>query len=152
MATYYVKHTCGHEVKHILTAREEKAGKLEWLQGTLCPECYKAQQQAERERKHLEAIAATADLPALEGTEKQVKWATDIRAALKSQYEALEKEYGPAPEVIKQYMTDVFSRTEAKYFIDTWRAATCRGFDLMKALNEDEDDELGDAAFEWEWK
>ncbi len=149
MATYYVKHTCGHEVKHILTAREEKAGKLDWLESTVCPECYKAQKQAEREQKHQEALAASADLPALVGSEKQVKWATDIRAALKSQFEALEKRYGPAPEVVAKYMADVFGHTQAKYFIDTWRFATCRGFDLLKVFEEDENDEIGDAAFEW---
>lgn len=148
MATYYVKHTCGHEVKHILTAREEKAGKLEWLQGTLCPECYKAQQQAERERKHLEAVAATADLPALEGSEKQIKWAVDIRAALKAQYEALQNEFGPAPEVVAKFLDGAIRNTSARYFIENWADIT-RSKNALYLDLPNMEGEIGDAAFEW---
>jgi hypothetical protein len=54
----------------------------------LCPECYKADQQAKRDAALVAQKAKTPEieaacpiaLPALEGSEKQISWARDIRA------------------------------------------------------------------------
>lgn len=49
-----------------------------------CPECYAkikaAERQAERDAENKRAAEASADLPSLEGSEKQVAWAITIRA------------------------------------------------------------------------
>ena len=50
----------------------------------LCPECYAkmmaAKRQAEQAAANKAAAEASEDLPTLEGSEKQVTWATTIRA------------------------------------------------------------------------
>lgn len=53
--------------------------KKEWAESffTVCPECEKKQQEEARAKRIQAAI--DAGLPPLEGTEKQVKWASDIR-------------------------------------------------------------------------
>lgn len=82
---------CGAEVKWSVEKHNRaEAGNFEsYYNGKerLCPECYKKSLQEEREKE----AARNADsfkelcekyhitLPALEGSEKQVKWAEDIR-------------------------------------------------------------------------
>ena len=54
MAKYYVKHTCGHEVQVELFGKTaDRGNKIEWLETTLCPECY-ARQQAQKENKGMQ--------------------------------------------------------------------------------------------------
>ena len=51
MAKYYVKHVCGHEVQVDLFGKTaDRENKIEWLETTLCPECY-ARQQAQEANK-----------------------------------------------------------------------------------------------------
>lgn len=53
MAKYYVKHTCGHEVQVDLFGKAaDRERKLEWLESTLCPECY-AREQAQKANKDM---------------------------------------------------------------------------------------------------
>lgn len=84
----------------------------------------------------------------MKGTEKQVKWAEDIRTALENHWVELEKEMGSAPELVRQYMSEVLGHEEAKYFIDHWKSATRKGFRLRDIL-ESLEGEIGDAAYEW---
>ena len=88
----------------------------------------------------------------MKGTEKQIAWAEKIKKALVTKFQSLENEFGPAPEIVKQYMDTELAHEEAKYFIDHWRFVTTAGFDLTKVFSEDCSDEIGDAAFEWEIK
>lgn len=76
MAKYTVTHTCGHEVEYQLYGKHtERDRKIEWLSGQECPECRrKAEEEAAKE------ATAGIELPELEGSEKQVKWANVIRA------------------------------------------------------------------------
>lgn len=54
MAKYYVKHTCGHEVQVDLFGKTaDRENKIDWLETTLCPECY-ARQQAQKENKGMQ--------------------------------------------------------------------------------------------------
>lgn len=89
--------------------------------------------------------------PQMEGSEKQVKWAEDIRAALARCWEELMQEYGEAPEIVQKYMEGELNQTKAKYFIEVWRYATrFNRYDLAKVLSN-KDGEIGDAAFDWEF-
>ena len=75
MAKYNVTHSCGHEHEYKLFGKtRERDGKMAWLARQECPEC---------RRKAAEEAAKVAtegmELPELEGSEKQVKWANTIR-------------------------------------------------------------------------
>ena len=56
--------------------------------GRMCPTCYVAEKKAEREAAKAEAVTKAAEtisglpfsLPELQGSEKQVAWAADLRA------------------------------------------------------------------------
>ena len=73
MAYRDVTYTCGHTDRLQFYGREEaRDRKQEWLEGRLCPGCYKQKQDAE-------IAAASEGLGELEGSEKQVAWAKKIR-------------------------------------------------------------------------
>lgn len=85
MAKYAIKHICGHTQVHQIygtNAHGERDRKQAWLATCLCDDCYKAQQQAERDAKNAESAKANAEahLPTLTGTPKQIAWAETIRA------------------------------------------------------------------------
>lgn len=75
---------CGRTFKHRHKCYNRDAAEsyTEWAKEnvTICPECYK-EIQRETECKRIEGL--TKDMPVtaeLTGTEKQIKWAKDIRA------------------------------------------------------------------------
>lgn len=75
MAKYTVTHICGHEREYQIYGKHtERDRKIAWLAGQECPAC---------RRKAVEEAAKEAtkgmELPELEGSEKQVKWANTIR-------------------------------------------------------------------------
>lgn len=74
MTKYTVTYSCGHDsTVELFGPGKERERKLEWYQNVaLCPECYKAQKQAEVAR-------ANEGLVALTGSDKQVAWAMEIR-------------------------------------------------------------------------
>lgn len=75
---YQVTFACGHEGRVDLFGKNsEREYRLERLAREICPECAAAQ----RVKKEEEAVAAAkaSGLPELEGSEKQVAWATRIR-------------------------------------------------------------------------
>ncbi len=71
MASYNVTYACGHTgTVRIYTKGDDRDRKIKWYGTIDCPECEaKKQQQA----------AEAAGLPALTGSEKQIRWATEIR-------------------------------------------------------------------------
>ena len=78
-----ITHACGHEQAHYLTGfASQQERKVRWLQTTTCRPCYIAGKKAEQaEAAHQnDAAIAHLDLPALVGSERQVGWATTIRA------------------------------------------------------------------------
>lgn len=77
MAKYTVTHACGHECRvNLFGPHKDRDRKIEWLKTQDCFEC-------ERRAVHNEAVkhAEENNLPALEGSEKQINWAMDIRYA-----------------------------------------------------------------------
>lgn len=78
MSKYTITMACGHEEVHNIVGtnvRGEREKKAAWLATRLCYDCYK-QAEAEKAAKASE----DANLPELTGSEKQIAWATDIRA------------------------------------------------------------------------
>lgn len=76
MAQYNVKHSCGHERSIRLFGKgSDRERKLKWLATIDCPECDRA---FELERAMDEEDEK--QLPPLEGTEKQVRWAVVLRS------------------------------------------------------------------------
>lgn len=119
-----ITYSCGHQGRVIITGtKEERKRKYEWYENVaLCPECYKKQKEAEREKQHQEALLKTAGLPELTGTEKQIKWAIDIRAKALEKWEKCKEANTPeepAPEFVKFVENEIFAgKTEAKWWIE----------------------------------
>jgi hypothetical protein len=84
MAKYDVTYQCGHMgVIRLEGSRSSRERELQWHQeNKLCPECWKAMQR-EKEQELVDSMGSL-DLPALEGSEKQVDWANRIRAGILS--------------------------------------------------------------------
>lgn len=74
MAMYDIKHSCGHVVRANITGPEAKRpARADYLRSIPCDACRAAAKAAE-------VAAANTDLPALEGTPKQIAWAEALRA------------------------------------------------------------------------
>ena len=75
MAKYLITYKCGHEVEKQLFGKiSERENYISWAQEQLCPAC-------QRKIHHDEALADASSngYPELEGSEKQVAWAIDLR-------------------------------------------------------------------------
>lgn len=77
MAKYTVKFACGHEeVINLYGSHAERERKIAYYQEHgKCSECYKAEKKAEKETES----SKIENMPELQGSEKQVAWANDIR-------------------------------------------------------------------------
>lgn len=76
---YDVTYSCGHTgTVQIYGTNTEREKKIAWYENyAVCPECYAKGQQ---EEAAIAAQQAKADgLPALTGSEKQIRWAESIR-------------------------------------------------------------------------
>lgn len=112
MAKYNITHSCGHEHEYNLFGKHtERDRKIAWLEKQECPECRrKAEDEAAKE------ATAGMELPELQGSEKQVKWANTIRAQF---IEEAREKYLNTEKAI-EYIASV---KEAETFID-WRNET----------------------------
>ena len=75
MAKYLITYKCGHEVERQLFGKiSDRENYISWAQEQLCPAC-------QRKIHHDEALAdaVAKGYPELEGSEKQVAWAMDLR-------------------------------------------------------------------------
>lgn len=118
MAKYDIKHSCGHTVTHnIVGPEKDRPYQAERLTNRLCSECY-------RELQRSEAAAATSTLPALQGSDKQITWATTIRAKFVGSIEAFEVEQealiaqdaGKHTDAEYQAVRDQLAAAKAKVF------------------------------------
>ena len=78
-----IAHACGHEQAHYIPGfATQQARKANWLRTTKCRACFAADKRlAQAENAATDAAAiADLDLPALIGSERQVSWASTIRA------------------------------------------------------------------------
>ncbi|WP_230772383.1 hypothetical protein [Sphingomonas sp. Leaf4] len=79
-----IVHACGHEQVHVIYGFDAQvARKARWLRTTQCRTCFIADKQAEQAKEAAgnEAAIAHLDLPELAGTERQIAWATTVRAS-----------------------------------------------------------------------
>lgn len=107
MAKYNITHSCGCERTYNLYGKHtERDRKIAWLAGQECPACRrKAEEEAAK------AATEGMELPELEGSEKQVKWAESIRA----QFIQTAKEKGCSMDAVLQIMRTIKT---ARDFID----------------------------------
>lgn len=126
MAQYTVTHTCGHNHVHQIygsNSKGQRDNKIAWLATTLCPKCYREQQDAKNAAANAKAADAnkSAGLPELTGTPKQVAWAESIRAKqIKTLDSLLKPEFKDAAEyaVCQGIIDAVKAQASAAYWID----------------------------------
>ncbi len=85
MAKYQIERSCGHyETVNISGPYKARESRVEYEEGRLCRECYTAKVDAERDAAAAAAAeqAEASGLPALQGSEKQIRWAEQIRAEI----------------------------------------------------------------------
>lgn len=85
MSKYHIERSCGHTEDiqiYGTNSHGERERRAEWEAGRMCRECYLAAREVERKAAAAKALAdaATAGLPNLSGSEKQISWAVQIRA------------------------------------------------------------------------
>lgn len=123
MAQYNIHHTCGHEEAvqiYGTNVHGERQRKAEWLESKPCRDC-------ERKAMRDENLAGAAEL---EGSEKQVSWANDLRAKaigdIKAKLAKIDTQYIAAPQDWKDaqrtageaIITAMLAETSAKTIID----------------------------------
>lgn len=114
-------------------AWEAWAAEREWL----CPECLakaKAEARAAESAKASEA-AAIVETPALNGSDKQVAWAADIRAKAIAEVLSMVKPEG-RPAVAASLAAVLATLTEARWWIDHRVATVYAINDAAKAAAE----------------
>ena len=114
---YDVIFKCGHAGVLDLVGKSTE-WRLEQAQYNLCPDCYRAMKQ-----KEMEEELAKYNLPELSGTERQIKWATEIRFKFASEANRnLNGEYKDNTEFIgkytKTYKSIVDVQTTSKWWIE----------------------------------
>jgi len=124
MAKYSINYSCGHTgVEQLYGPGKERARHIEWAEkSALCPECYAAKRAADRAAE-IEKEKAAAKISAsqltdagvvlhpLRGSDKQITWATDIRAKLMA-----DPNYGWAVKAVAEAAGE--KALESKYWID----------------------------------
>lgn len=128
MAQYTITHTCGHTQTHQIygtNAKGQRDNKIAWLSEQVCTECYKAQQQAERDKTNTANAQENNNrgYAVLTGTPKQIAWAETIRAnilnnptmELKPEARAKNPEFF---DKLKAVMDSLHQETSAVFWID----------------------------------
>lgn len=132
MSKFNITHSCGHEVEHQLFGpTKDRERKADWLAGTLCTACWKAEQEKQRADQATAAAAEnqTAGACALNGSEAQVRWAETIRnrslklvTGMLSKIEAApERDQQPAAlRTVKDLLAWLLlEQSEAKWWIES---------------------------------
>lgn len=120
MAWYYGTYACGHEGRTNIVGPTKNR---QWIADRrfegLCPECYEAKLQADREAANAEAAekAKEMELPELTGTEKQVAWANTIRVKMIEEAQKLGLK-GTAKPMFYKALDALMHKTKASWFID----------------------------------
>ena len=81
---HIITHACGHgQIHHLAGYARQQEQKVKWLETTRCRECFIADKQAVQAEASARDVAAVAHLtlPALTGSDRQIAWATSVRAA-----------------------------------------------------------------------
>lgn len=120
MAKYDVTCSCGHtETVQIYGKAADREKEIARREKGICKECWKAQ-QAESASETTRAFG----LAQLEGSEKQIAWANDIRAKIFDKYGS--QLQAATDEKTKNFAAFLVGQPSAKYWIDR-RDSTLRG-------------------------
>jgi len=112
MGKYTITHTCGHNAQHQLFGKEEARERtLAWRAKGICPICYAAEQSANVD-------AASADLPELTGSEKQVAWARKIRVKVLKQVDDFAAQHKVKADKWAAARNALASKTSGSWWID----------------------------------
>lgn len=129
MSKTLITHTCGHEITHNLVGKyNDRDRKAEWLATMPCLDCKRS---AELET----ARETTSDLPAPTGSEKQVNWATTIRAKLVTEVDQCIEKIRPQviangkEENLDKLREIIMHNADAKFWIDN---RDCNGESIVK--------------------
>jgi hypothetical protein len=108
---------CSYAIEKICHSRKEAESWEEYMQDRtgLCSDCLAEQRRKEREKA--EAEASEKGLPKLTGSEKQIAWATTIRADILKQIEKYVTR-SCAEEKANAIMNQIIKNTSASYWID----------------------------------
>ena len=121
-----ITHTCGHtETVQMYGTSSERDSKAAWLAGKPCQECQRKARQAQ-------ATESAQGLPALTGSDKQVAWATTIRAEqlgkvakMRQEFEATGRKQNATEAVMAEQMgqfdalvAKLTAQTAAAWWID----------------------------------
>lgn len=130
MAWYNGTFKCGHEgtveiSSRIKSSEREKYAEYKFA-AMVCPDCYKKQMEAERAQKQAAENEELSEIifPDLEGSEKQIAWAEDIRRAFALKALGYIKhcietgKYDVAEEREKVLNHIIRTKTSAKHYID----------------------------------
>ena len=128
MAKYDVRFSCGHtERKELFGAEKDRQSKIAyWEKSGVCSECYRKEKEQEAVR-----FAQENALPKLEGSEKQIAWATEIRlrklAELEQMMEEALAEMPGEKELIEaqgqEYKAKLLKITKAATWIDARKSS-----------------------------
>lgn len=126
MAKYQIERACGHtETVNICGPHKDRDRKAEYESGKLCHECYQAKVQTERDAAAEQAAeqAAATGLPELAGSDKQIKWALQIRAEVIAELDGYRAALDSAPdqaqrELAESIMDWIAGQTSASWWID----------------------------------
>nr|DAO36047.1 MAG TPA: hypothetical protein [Caudoviricetes sp.] len=119
---YDVTYTCGHIATIQLYGKtSEREERIKWLEDNcVCPECYKAQKEAERKAENEKAAEAAKNrgTQELSGSSKQIAWANTIREkALKYIDEKMNLEDERVKKLI-EYINNSTITKSASWWID----------------------------------
>ena len=135
MARYTISYACGHTCRVDLYGKSsDRLSYINWCKDNRdCPDCKAAADKAAADKEKAEAMAKLTSIPELTGSEKQIAWATGIRARIVSNLNrlieektALAEKRGIDPDKITagaQKMADAIDKmveteTESRFWID----------------------------------
>ena len=111
MAKYTVTYKCGcTEDIQLYGKYADRERKIAYYNTIECPHCRAAQAQAEAEK---------SGMPALKGSEKQIAWASDIRAnAIRYAEELRKMTRAGSEEIVNNLLAKLFAEDKASFWID----------------------------------
>jgi len=153
MAKYDIEHTCGHTETHqLIGPRRDRERRIEWLETTLCSECYQEELARQRDEATEAARqeAAEQELPELSGSEKQVAWAVRIRGGMLKSFESILSDASNVKNTAA-FFDWLYGHTAASWWIDNRSASTHDIFGRFKdTLPKNDIDAIDEAAIKAE--
>lgn len=134
MSKYVVNHKCGHQVEYNLCGPyAERDRRFAYLQTIDCPECRKA-------AAHDNAIKRQTErgLCDLDGTEKQISWATTIREQFYTCLDTVLSRKGEDKEadvVMEFWANKLDGQTKAAWWIDNRHHLANNLYDFTSAAS-----------------